>query len=114
MNYNINYVESFAKELKKLSKKYRSLKNDYKNLLQILSKSDNPKNIGISIGKNCYKIRLKNSDNMKGKSGGYRVIYFVIDENQLITLLSIYSKSDLDNISENVIDDKIIEKLKGK
>ena len=49
MNYNINYVESFAKELKKLSKKYRSLKNDYKNLLQILSKSDNPKNIGISI-----------------------------------------------------------------
>jgi len=37
-------------------------KNDYKKLLEVLSNSDNPKEIGISIGKNCYKIRLKNSD----------------------------------------------------
>jgi len=56
-----------------------------------------------------YKIRLKNSDNQKGKSGGYRVIYFVIDNDKLITLLSIYSKSDLENINENEIDKKILE-----
>ena len=92
MNYKIESIPSFKTELKKLSKKYRNLKNDYKFLLETLSTSNNPKEIGISLGKNCYKIRLKNSDNSKGKSAGYRVIYFVIENDELITLLSIYSK----------------------
>jgi mRNA-degrading endonuclease RelE of RelBE toxin-antitoxin system len=109
MKYEIKVVPSFVKELKKLSKKYKSIKKDYANLLEILSQ--NPKENSISIGKNCYKIRLKNSDNKKGKSGGYRVIYIVIDEEGYITLLSIYSKSDVENISENLIDSKIIESI---
>ena len=67
----------------------------------------NPKELGISIGKNCYKYRLKNSDNQKGKSGGYRVIYFYIS-GDTITLISIYSKSELENIE----DSDIIERLK--
>jgi hypothetical protein len=39
------------------------------------------------------KLRVKNSDIQKGKSGGYRLIYWtVIDE--IVLLLDIYSKSD--------------------
>ena len=106
MSYKIKYVFSFKKDLKKLSKKYKSIKKDYAFLLQTLS-TNNPKEIGTSIGKNCYKFRLKNSYNQKGKSGGYRVIYFYID-GDTITLLSIYSKSEIENIS----DDEIIERLK--
>jgi mRNA-degrading endonuclease RelE of RelBE toxin-antitoxin system len=108
MSYKITTVDTFKKELKTLSKRYRNIKQDYQNLLELLS-STNPKDIAIHLGSNCYKIRIKNSDNNKGKSGGYRVIYLLIEEEIEIVLLSIYSKSDMENISEESIDQKIIE-----
>ncbi len=110
MNYEIKVVDTFKKELKKLSKKYKNIKNDYKALLDILSQNS-PKDIAVHLGKNCYKIRIKNSDNHKGKSAGYRIIYLLIEEDLNIVLLSIYSKSDYENISENLIDQKIIEAI---
>lgn len=108
MNYNITIVDTFKKELKKLSKRYKNIKKDYAYLLETLSKSD-PKEISVYLGKDCYKIRLKNSDNNKGKSAGYRVVYLKIEEDLSIVLLSIYSKSDFENISEKEIDMKIME-----
>ena len=110
MNYNITTVNTFRVELKKLSKRYRNIKNDYIYLLETLSKS-NPKEIAVYLGKDYYKIRLKNSDNNRGKSSGYRVVYLSIEEDLNIILLSIYSKSDLDNISESEIDKKILEAI---
>jgi mRNA-degrading endonuclease RelE of RelBE toxin-antitoxin system len=111
MNYRIELFDGFKRDVKKLIKKYRNLKNDLK-ILQKELLSNNPKEIGIALGNSCYKIRVKNSDNRKGKSGGYRVIYYLIDSDELITLLSIYSKSDLENISENEIDKRVIELIK--
>ena len=110
MNYSITTVSTFKKELKKLAKKYKNLKYDYKILLELLS-SSNPKDIATFLGNNCYKIRLKNSDNHRGKSAGYRVIYLIIEADNNIVLLSIYSKSDFENISENEIDKKVIEAI---
>ncbi|MFK5974977.1 MAG: type II toxin-antitoxin system RelE/ParE family toxin [Sulfurovum sp.] len=110
MNYNITTVNTFRVELKKLSKKYRNIKDDYKFLLETLSKP-NAKDISVYLGKDCYKIRLKNSNNNKGKSSGYRIIYLFIEENLNIILLSIYSKSDFENISEDEIDKKILEAI---
>ncbi len=52
----IKSIKSFTREFKILSKKYKSLPDDFEDLLyQIL---ENPL-IGIPLGKNCYKIRLK-------------------------------------------------------
>ncbi|NPA59781.1 MAG: hypothetical protein GXO30_04875, partial [Epsilonproteobacteria bacterium] len=36
-----------------------------------------------------------------GKSGGFRVVYYFIDENDKIFLMSIYSKTQKENLSEN-------------
>jgi mRNA-degrading endonuclease RelE of RelBE toxin-antitoxin system len=110
MNYSIKTVRTFELELKKLSKKYKNIKSDYKRLLETLSKS-NPKDIAVYLGKDCYKLRLKNSDNNRGKSSGYRVIYLYVEDELNIILLSIYSKSDLSNISEEDIDKKILEAI---
>jgi len=108
MNYNITSVDTFKKELKKLSKRYKNIKEDYRHLLETLS-TKNIKDISIYLGKNCYKIRLKNSDNNQGKSSGYRVIYLHIEDELSIVLLSIYTKADFENISEKEIDARIIE-----
>ena len=59
-------------------------------------------------GENCFKIRLENSSIPVGKRGGFRVIYYYIDEKNILYLMAIYSKSDLENIS----DEKIVNILK--
>jgi len=45
------------------------------------------------------KLRWANPRNNKGKSGGLRILYYYI-EGTLILLLSAYSKSNIENISE--------------
>jgi mRNA-degrading endonuclease RelE of RelBE toxin-antitoxin system len=97
MSYKIFRSENFSKQFKKLAKKYPSIKNDYVNLLDSLK--ENPQ-IGSPLGNNCYKVRMKIASKQKGKSAGARVItYVLIDENK-ITLLDIYDKSERDSITD--------------
>lgn len=90
----------FARESKKLYKKYQSLVHEVVGLIQSLE--NNPIQ-GTPIGKHCYKIRLKITSKNVGKSGGARVItYFQVEGNTII-LLSIYDKSEQSNISDSEI-----------
>ena len=41
---------------------------------------------------------MKNSDNRKGKSGGYRLVYY-LKTSVNVLLLTIYSKSEQDDIA---------------
>jgi hypothetical protein len=100
MSYKVATIAPFRKEAKKLIKKYPSLKNELAELGSQLS--INPTS-GISLGNNCYKIRLAIASKAKGKSGGARVItHFYVAENTVF-LLSIYDKSEKDNITDNQI-----------
>lgn len=45
------------------------------------------------------KLRWANPRNNKGKSSGLRVLYYYL-EGTLILLLSVYSKSDIENIND--------------
>lgn len=101
MNLIIKPLESFTKSAKKLAKKYKNIGADLKTLHFELK--NNP-SVGISIGKNCFKIRVVNSSIPTGKSEGFRVIYYYKIENK-IYLMDIYSKSEMENISE----DRIVE-----
>ena len=100
MSYEVKILKTAQKDVKKLYRKYKNIKNDLLSLIEILE--SNPKR-GIHLGKNFYKIRIKNSDNSKGKSGGYRVIYYLLNENNEVWILKVYSKSDIDNISDEYI-----------
>ena len=55
MRFEVVYTDRFEHNIKRLSKKYRSLKTDLENL--ITSLEQNPVQ-GEPIGKSCYKIRL--------------------------------------------------------
>jgi mRNA-degrading endonuclease RelE of RelBE toxin-antitoxin system len=104
MNLKIISLESFNRDLKKLFKKYKKITSDLKTLQSELLA--NPK-AGIELGNGCYKIRLANSSIPTGKSGGFRVIYYYLDAQNNIYLMSIYSKTELSNIS----DEKLLEIL---
>lgn len=96
MSYNVIAVPTFRKELKKLAKKYYSLKTDLAVLFESLE--ENPLQ-GTSLGRNCYKIRLAISSKGKGKSGGSRVITNIVIADETVYLLSIYDKSEKENLT---------------
>lgn len=95
MNYKIFAIPPFDRQLKRLSKKYPSLKIEYSQLLKDLER--NPMQ-GVSIGNDCYKIRIAIASKNKGKSGGARVITYVQIKDTSVFLLSIFDKSENDNI----------------
>lgn len=101
MSFNVYTTDFFDKELKKLSKKYPSVKNDYKALVDSLK--EEPKQ-GQPLGRDCYKIRMAITSKGKGKSGGSRVISCVKIVAGSVFLLSIYDKSDKENISDKELD----------
>jgi len=107
MSYKIYALNQFKKDVKSLQKRYKNIKNDLKTLNKSLQ--NNPKE-GINLFSNVYKIRIQNSSINKGKSAGFRVIYYYIDNQNNIYLLTIYSKSDISNIS----DKKILQILKNE
>ncbi|MBJ7898648.1 MAG: type II toxin-antitoxin system RelE/ParE family toxin [Cyanobacteria bacterium RI_101] len=49
-----------------------------------------------------FKIRVRNRDIQKGKSGGYRLIYYLQTKTSIV-LLIIYSKSDQANLNPEAI-----------
>jgi len=105
MSYNVYTIPPFDKQLKRLAKKYHSLKNEYAKLIYDLE--NNPVK-GKALANNCYKIRLAIASKGKGKSSGARVItHFVVSEGA-VYLLSIYDKSDKNSISDN----ELLELLK--
>jgi len=105
MNIKLIPTPEFSRSVKKLFKKYKQI---FKDLEILENELLNDQKAGISLGNNCYKLRLSNSSIPIGKRGGFRVIYYYRIQNSNIYLLSIYSKTELENIS----DSRLIEILK--
>lgn len=97
MSYNVKTIPRFEKELKRLAKKYPSLKTEYIALVRSLIEKPEQ---GTSIGNNCFKIRISIGSKGKGKSGGARVITYIQIAHSEVYLLSIYDKSEQENISD--------------
>lgn len=94
MNYNIDALPEFERDLKRLGKKYKSMKEDYANLLDELYA--NP-TAGADLGNGVHKVRMAIASKNRGKSHGARVItyvYEVDEEKGVITLLAIYDKAE--------------------
>jgi len=97
MNYNVLTIAPFDKQLKKLVRKYPSLKGEIAGLISQLQTEPNK---GIALGNDCYKIRLAIASKGKGKSGGARVITYLAITDSEIYLLSIYDKSQQSDIED--------------
>ena len=105
MNYRIRTHKVFDKEAKRLGKKYPSLKKDLIALGNGLL--ENPL-LGVDLGNGFRKIRLTIASKGKGKSHGARVITHTqaivnVNEQGVITLLTIYDKAERETISKRDI-----------
>lgn len=100
MSYNVIPTDKFKKEAKRLLKKYPSLKQELFELSKILE--EKPK-AGTLLANNIFKIRLAIKSKGKGKSGGARVITYLLSLQAEVYLLTIYDKSELDTIDDKTL-----------
>jgi mRNA-degrading endonuclease RelE of RelBE toxin-antitoxin system len=88
----------FVRNLRTLSKKYRNIKNDIQPIIEQLKSGDRLGDQIPNVGYPVFKLRIKNTDVQKGKSGGYRLIYYLKTATNVI-LLTLYTKSEQADIA---------------
>lgn len=99
---------TFDRNLRALARKYRSIRNDIQPVIEQLEQGESPGDRIPGIGYAVFKLRVRNSDTQKGKSGGYRLIYYVKTETGII-LLTVYAKSEQVDIAAEDIRNIITE-----
>ena len=106
MKYKFTVYPEFAREFKRLYKKYPSLKKDLEAFRE--EYLANPTSIGVDLGNGIRKVRMSIGSKGKGKSHGARVITLTLilseDETE-IGLHYIYDKSEVSSITDKQIDD---------
>jgi len=94
----VRFTPEFKRNIRGLSKKYRHIRSDIQPIIEQIQ-------AGVAIGDQIpgtgytiFKARVRNSDARKGKSGGYRLIYYLNTSTEAI-LITIYSKLEQADIS---------------
>lgn len=102
MKVTVTLGDDFKRQARRLSKKYKSLKDDLKVFQDSIK--ENPFQ-GSDLGGGVRKIRMAIVSKGKGKSGGARVLTLniLVSGDADVTLLTIYDKEEIDNVSDNYI-----------
>ena len=107
MSYTIDYSDKFKKQLKQLRKKYPNCGDKIKDCIEQLENGtllgEPYDGLGLPPNEDVYKVRIPNPDARKGARGGFRMIYYVVRDDKYIDLLVIYSKLEVDNVTQTEI-----------
>jgi len=101
MTNTVTASHQFKREVKPLAKKYHSLRSSVEDLIKDLI--DNPY-LGEPYGSDIYKVRVGDESKGKGKSGGFRVMYYHLNRSKGgidILLMNIYDKSEISTIKKS-------------
>jgi mRNA-degrading endonuclease RelE of RelBE toxin-antitoxin system len=107
---SIRFSGEFEENLYQLSKRYCNIRSDTQIVIEQLQAGSfvGDRIAGLGTDYVVYKVRVRNTNIQKGKSAGYRLIYQVESATNII-LLTIYSKSDREDISTKEILDILAE-----
>ena len=101
----------FKRSLRTLAKRYRSVRSDIQPIIERLQLGEVLGDRVLGTSYTIFKVRVKNSDIQKGKSGGYRFIYYLKNSTQIL-LVTLYSKSDQGDVSSSIVN-KIVAKFES-
>lgn len=95
---HIDVTPEFRRNLRSL-KRYRSIREDVQVVVDELQAGNfvGDRLTGVGEGYVVFKVRVRNRDIQKGKSGSYRLIY-QLETSTSILLLTIYPKSEREDI----------------
>jgi hypothetical protein len=102
MSVTLHLHDEFKRQFRRLRKKYQSLTDDLEDFQKELIK--NPLQ-GSDLGGGVRKIRMAIASKGKGKSGGARVLTLtvLVSDDADVTLLTIYDKGEIENVSDEYI-----------
>jgi len=92
------FTPEFKRNLRTLSKKYHSIRSDVQPFIEQIQRGEFAGNQILGTGYTIYKVRIRNNDAVRGKSGGYRVVYYLKTASAVI-LVTIYSRTEQSDIS---------------
>lgn len=112
MLYKIIPTPTFQKDVKEYKKRFKNITKDLDTIIGKLALGDllgdKVPNINLKeVNEEIKKVRVINTDSNKGKSNGYRLIYYVVKNDGTIYLLTVYYKKDRENITTKEIEDLI-------
>ena len=102
MPTRVDVPAPFLKKLRGLARKYPAVIAQYKKLVTSLGNDERPGDKVPGVGYDVYKVRLPNPSAQRGKSGGFRVIYYVRLADHIV-LVTVYSKTEQSDISPDAI-----------
>lgn len=98
----VRYSDTFKRQLKRLSRKYRHIRSDIQPFIEQLEAGETPGDQIQGTGYTVYKVRLANTDAQRGKSGGYRAIYYLKQQDDIL-LVTLYSKTEQADIEADEV-----------
>lgn len=102
MPTQVETTPPFRKALRRLARKYPAVVRQFEKLLAQLKNDERPGDKIPGVGHEVYKVRMANPSAQRGKSGGFRVIYYVQMADRVF-LLMVYSKTEQTDISADEI-----------
>ncbi len=105
------FTPEFKRNLRVLAKKYHHIHSDVQPIIEQIQRGEFIGNQVQGTGFPIFKIRIRNRDASRGKSGGYRAIYYLKTAKSVI-LVTIYSKTEQSDISAAKIR-KILSEFEG-
>ncbi len=108
ISIQVDITVKFQKKVKTLEKKYQNIRDDVRPIVEQLEVGELPGNRIVGLDIEIYKVRVRNRNANRGKSGGYRLIYYVKTSDRII-LVIIYSKSEQEDIDRSEIEDILSE-----
>jgi mRNA-degrading endonuclease RelE of RelBE toxin-antitoxin system len=103
METEVIYTDEFEKDVKKFLKKFPTLAEELIEFEELLI--ENPFQ-GVSFGAGLYKVRVASESKSKGKSGGFRVINYLITKEKTkikVYVIKIYDKSEEGNVQKKLL-----------
>ncbi len=95
---HVTFTPEFKRNLRHLAKKYRQIRSDLQPTLDELAGGGKPGDQVAGVRYEVFKVRAKNSNALKGKSGGYRLIYWAKSASEVV-LITVYSKTEQADIA---------------
>ncbi|MCL1902901.1 MAG: type II toxin-antitoxin system RelE/ParE family toxin [Oscillospiraceae bacterium] len=98
--YCVEFTKRFEQDIDyyRKKKKYHHIEDDISSIIDNLENGELIGNeisgINLEMSGHTYKVRAVNTDTKSGKSDGYRVIYYAVQDDKTVFLLTIYSKKD--------------------
>lgn len=98
MSYSVYLPDSFKRSFKPLTRRFPHARAD---VIAAIEEICRLPTLGVAIpgSGGVRKLRVRSTDLQRGKSGGFRLLYIVLSDRELICPLLIYAKSDQEDVT---------------